>query len=602
MRLSTILLGAATAAASVAAKTVQYDWVVSTVTANPDDLYERDVVGVNGAWPPPPIVVEKGDRLIVNMTNKLDQPASIHFHGMYQNGTNEMDGPVFVTQCPVPSGSNFIYNFTVDQVGSYWYHSHYKAQYVNGFRGPLIVKDPDEPWDYDEDVYLTLSDWYHDDAFYLVKNEFLTLRNPTGAEPIPDAGLMNDTQNVKWKVEPNTTYKLRIINIGGFVSQYIWFEGHDFEIVEVDGIYVENQKASMLYVTVAQRYTILLTTKNTTDENFPFMISFDLNMLDNLPDTLQYNTTGWLTYDEDADFPDAAVIDEFDFYDDFYLVPLEKEEPWEADTTITATVIMDNLGDGANYAFFSNETYVAPKVPTLMTVMSAPENESTNAWIYGSNTNAHVLEYGDVVEIVLNNGDTGTHPFHLHGHAFQVIERSNASDSDDDFITYDASNPGIINEYPMRRDTLYLRPNGYFVIRFKANNPGVWFFHCHIEWHLEQGLAMTLIEAPTEIRERITIPDDHWAACKAGGYSYEGNAAANTENYFDLTGEAVQPDPLPAGFTARGIVAMVFSCVSAFLGMGFITWYGMSELKTTEHEVAQVMGEIPLDDESGESK
>lgn len=417
-----------------------------------------------------------------------------------------------------------------------------------------------------------------------------------------DAGLLNDTQNLQWVVKPDTTYKIRIINIGGFVSQYIWFEGHDFEIVEVDGIYVENQKASMLYVTVAQRYTILLKTKSSTSENFPFMVSFDLNMLDNLPDTLNYNTTGWITYDTEGDFPDAAIIDEFDFYDDFYLVPVDKEETWEADTTVTATVVMDNLGDGANYAFFNNITYVAPKVPTLLSVLSAPENDSVNAYIYGSNTNAHVFEYGEVVEIVINNGDTGTHPFHLHGHAFQVIERSNASDSDDDFIVYDASNPGIRNEYPMRRDTLYLRPNGYFVIRFKADNPGVWFFHCHIEWHLEQGLAMVLVEAPLQIRERITIPDDHWEACKVGGYSYEGNAAANTQNYFDLTGEKVQPNALPAGFTARGIVALVFSCVSAFLGMGFLTWYGLSELKTTQHEVAQIMGEIPLDDESGESK
>lgn len=187
MRFAPFIAGAFTAASAVLAKTVQYDWTLSWVNANPDELYDRSVVGVNGAWPLPAIQGKVGDRVIVNITNNLGQPTSIHFHGLYQNGTNEMDGPVMVTQCPVPDGSNFIYNFTLDQVGSYWYHSHWKAQYVNGLRGPLLIYDDDEPFkdEYDEDIYLTMSDWYHDEANWLVKNEFLTLKNPTGAEPIP---------------------------------------------------------------------------------------------------------------------------------------------------------------------------------------------------------------------------------------------------------------------------------------------------------------------------------------------------------------------------------------------------------------------------------
>ncbi|KAK9320654.1 multicopper oxidase-domain-containing protein [Lipomyces orientalis] len=227
-------------------------------------------------------------------------------------------------------------------------------------------------------------------------------------------------------------------------------------------------------------------------------------------------------------------------------------------------------------------------------------NDSTDATVYGSNTHTYVLGYQEVVEIVLNNFDPGKHPFHLHGHVFQVVERSDASPDDETFLTYNPDEPGTINEYPMRRDTVYVRPNGYFVLRFLSNNPGVWFFHCHIEWHLQQGLALTLVEAPAEIQAQQVIPDDHYAACKAGGYAYEGNAAGNTVNLFDLTGEKLQPKPLPAGFTARGIVALVFSCISAFVGMGFITWYGLSDLKTTEREVAAIVGE-PLDD-SDESK
>jgi len=81
-----------------------------------------------------------------------------------------------------------------------------------------------------------------------------------------------------------------------------------------------------------------------------------------------------------------------------------------------------------------------------------------------------------------------------------------------------------------------------------------------------------LIEAPTELQKTLSIPEDHWAACRASNTSTQGNAAGNTVDLLDLTGAVVSPDPLPSGFTARGIVALVFSCISAFLGLGIISW------------------------------
>jgi iron transport multicopper oxidase len=98
----------------VFSKTVTYDWNITWTRANPDGLYERDVIGINGQWPVPHMEVEKGDRVVVNMYNALgDQPTSLHFHGLFQNGTTYMDGPSSVTQCPVPPGMGMVYNFTV---------------------------------------------------------------------------------------------------------------------------------------------------------------------------------------------------------------------------------------------------------------------------------------------------------------------------------------------------------------------------------------------------------------------------------------------------------------------------------------------------------
>ena len=221
-------------------------------------------------------------------------------------------------------------------------------------------------------------------------------------------------------------------------------------------------------------------------------------------------------------------------------------------------------------AFFNDITYVRPNIPTLYTALST-DLSATDASIYGTHTHSKVLRKNDVVEIILNNDDPGKHPFHLHGHAFQTVVRS-----------AELAGPYVANEtfpkVPMRRDTIMVNPNGNIVLRFRADNPGIWLFHCHIEWHVASGLVATMVEAPLELQSSLRIPEDHLAACRAQGIATEGNAVGNTVDLFDLTGENAPPLPLPAGFTPRGIVALVFSCLSAFLGIGVVAWYGAGEI------------------------
>lgn len=195
--------------------------------------------------------------------------------------------------------------------------------------------------------------------------------------------------------------------------------------------------------------------------------------------------------------------------------------------------------------------------------------DAANAEVYGEFSHSFVLDKDQVVEIVVNNLDTGKHPFHLHGHNFQAIVRS-----EEEAGVFDATNASQTNypATPMRRDTFVLYPDGHIVLRFKADNPGVWLFHCHIEWHVDQGLIATMVEAPLELQQTLTIPQNHIDSCVAGNTSYAGNAAGNTVDYLDLTGANTAPKPLPVGFTPRGIVAMTFSIVSALLGLAVISW------------------------------
>lgn len=587
-------------ALGIVAKTHTFHFNASYIIANPDGVHERRVIGINNEWPLPTIRIKKNDRVEIYLTNSLeDRNTSLHFHGLFQQESNSMDGPEMVTQCPIAPGSTFLYNFTVsEQSGTYWYHSHSGAQYSDGLRGVFIVEDDEKlPFKYDEEVTLTVSDWYHME-YPDVMSSFLSRYNPTGAEPIPQNSLFNDTKNATWHVEPDTTYLVRIVNMGMFTSQYLYIEDHSFTIVEIDGNLVEPVETDSLYIAVAQRISVLVHTKKSTTKNYRFVNIIDEEMLDFLPDELLVISTNWVAYNE-KELPQplrngpnefAKLTERLKPVDDFDLRPLSREALFlDYDYQIHLDFTMDNLGDGVNYALFNDITYVPPKVPTLLTVLSSGKYAG-DAEIYGSNTNTHILQHNEIVEIVLNNRDAGKHPFHLHGHNFQVISRSEAGEDEENPILYDPKNPDHTNfpDFPMIRDTVMVNPNGFIVLRFKADNPGVWFFHCHVDWHLEQGLAITLVEAPFEIQKSQNISSNHWDACALANISSKGNAAGkygdSKDIWHDLSGENLQPKPLPAGFTMKGYIAFLICSFCAIFGLYSIYKYGMEDIKNDSNE------------------
>ncbi|CCK73450.1 ferroxidase FET3 NDAI_0G04650 [Naumovozyma dairenensis CBS 421] len=598
-------------ATSALAKTHTFNWTTGWDYQNVDGVLNRPVITCNGQWPWPDIRVTKGDRIQVYLTNGFnDSDTSLHFHGLFQKDNNKMDGVPFLTQCPIGPGDTYLYNFTVeDNVGTYWYHSHTAGQYEDGFRGMLIIEDGEDnvnfPYEYDYDVPLGIGDWY-DRTVDLLTADFMNLYNPTGAEPIPQNLILNNTRNLTWNVQPDTTYLLRIVNIGGFVSQYFWIEDHDMTVVEVDGVYTEKNTTNMLYLTVAQRYSVLIHTKNDTSKNFAIMQKFDDTMLDLIPKHLELNSTSYMVYNSSAPLPDENFVDSLDEYlDDFYLVPYEKVELFdEPDYRITLDVKMDNLINGINYAFFNNITYVTPKVPALISVLTSG-NDSTNALVYGTNTNSFVLKKDEIVDIVVNNYDTGKHPFHLHGHVFQTISRDRPYEADDGETVhpFDLTDHTPYPDYPMMRDTIYLNPQSSFVIRFKADNPGVWFFHCHIEWHLIQGLAIVLIEDPENIQavESQNFTANELNVCKNKNIPVSGNAAGDSVDFLNLKDELVQPKAIPDGFTKKGIIAMVFSCLCGVLGLIMLSVYGLMDISDVEEKVVKdfrLSPEILLDDKN----
>ena len=174
-----------------------------------------------------------------------------------------------------------------------------------------------------------MSDWNHDEMPFLL-NEYQSLANQNatgGLEPIPDAALYNDGKNMSINVEPGLTYFVHMINIGNFLGFAVYFDGHPFTVVEVDGVYVEETYIGEQNVRIAtgQRWGVLIQTKNDTSKNFEIFGTMDINMF-TPPPGFNPNVTAYLVYDDEIPMPPPLTLYSFDFFDDVALVPYDRQK------------------------------------------------------------------------------------------------------------------------------------------------------------------------------------------------------------------------------------------------------------------------------------
>ncbi|SPN98750.1 related to cell surface ferroxidase [Cephalotrichum gorgonifer] len=519
------------------AAVVKKEWNIGWVQAAPDG-FARSVIGINGQWPCPTLEVDIGDKVIIEVTNGLgNETTSLHWHGLFQEGSNLFDGPAHVTQCPIPPGASFTYEFEVHQPGTYWYHAHIGAQYSDGLRAPLIVHDRNSPYEreIEAEYVLSVSDWYHDQTPTLLEQLFDVSNVGVRLPPIKSC-LINDATQNKYEILPGKKYKFRIVNMSAHAGAAIFITDHRFTVVEVDGVYTKPTSAAQLYLAPGQRYSVIVEGKESKEKNYAVNVVLDVN-----PDVLTYfepvgfkwNGTAYLEYDAGNPTPEPEHLNEFHILDDLSLEPFDGEEILgEPDKQIQMDVGMGLDTGGIPRAFVNNVSYVHQDTPTLFTALTVGK-DAENPEVYGQ-VNPYVTKRGEIIEITVNNLAASHHPFHLHGHHFQVLSRRPVGSG-----PFDASAESDFPEVPLRRDTIVVHGRSSVVIRFKADNPGVWLFHCHFEWHVALGMTATFIEDPLEL-QKITgpVPQAHRALCDAQCLHSSGNAAGNTEDHFNLEGAA----------------------------------------------------------------
>ncbi|VVQ24995.1 Copper resistance protein A [Pseudomonas fluorescens] len=128
----------------------------------------RTAMTINGGIPGPLLRWREGDTVTLRVRNRLKDSTSIHWHGILLPAN--MDGVPGLSFKGIEPGGMYVYQFTVRQNGTYWYHSHSGFQEQSGVYGPLVIdaKDP-EPFQYDRDYVVMLSDWTDEDPVGLMK-------------------------------------------------------------------------------------------------------------------------------------------------------------------------------------------------------------------------------------------------------------------------------------------------------------------------------------------------------------------------------------------------------------------------------------------------
>ncbi|KAI9568170.1 laccase [Boletus coccyginus] len=465
------------------------------------DGYNRSATLANGVFPAPLIRANKNDQFAIQIFNELTDDTmsletSVHYHGISQLKSNWADGTSHVTQCPLRQQESFVQTFNTDgQTGTYWYHSHYATQYCDGFRGPLVIYDPEDPLAYLYDVDDGEFPVDFLSAFHLViaNSTLINGRGRYAGGPSAPLAVINVQQGLR--------YRFRAIAMSCDPLFNFTIDGHRMTIIEVDGIEVQPEEVDSIPILGGQRYSVVVKADQPVG-------NYWIRALTDLPNATfdGGQNMAILRYEGAADEDPTSTAGPYELsFDEGKLHPLVNPgapgipEIGKADVNL-------QLPPGSNSQLLftlGNVSYVPPTVPVLLQILSGAR-QASELLPTGS---VYTLPPNKVIEISFPNPDAAPgapHPVHLHGHAFDVVRVAGSNKIN------------FVN--PVRRDVVSIGASSTdnVTIRFVTDNPGPWFLHCHIDWHLNHGFAVVMAEAPNETvtEEAAIIPLDWTQLCQ----------------------------------------------------------------------------------------
>lgn len=407
-----------------------FELTASAATVRLDSGESIEAWTFNGQLPGPELRMTEGELVEVTLMNKdIVEGVTLHWHGL--DVPNAEDGVAGATQNAVMPGESYTYRFRIEQVGTFWYHSHQHSQEAvsKGLFGALIVEPKSE-------LGGTASDPRTKDITIMTHLWY-------------DAGGMaigRSTGITKHTVAPGTPVRMRLINTDDWIRQTYTLVGSSFRVTAIDGTALNEPgelSDTTLTLTTGGRYDIEFTMPNR-----PVYLSIGVG-----------GKPGVLLSPEGSAAQDTAVpaipkTKPFDplTYGKAAPTPFSSDSHFDREYTL----ILDNkIGfyNGRFNGLYTMNGKLFPETPMLM------------------------VREGELVKTTIVNRSMVDHPMHLHGHHALILSHNGKASTGS----------------PLWTDTLDVVPGDIYEITFVADNPGFWMDHCHNLTHAAIGMSMHLM-------------------------------------------------------------------------------------------------------------
>ncbi|XP_009774063.1 laccase-17 [Nicotiana tabacum] len=523
--------------------------------------HTKSIVTVNGKFPGPRIVTREGDRLLIKVNNHVPNNISIHWHGVRQLRSGWADGPAYITQCPIQTGQSYVYNYTiVGQRGTLWWHAHI-SWLRSTLYGPIIIlpkKNESYPFVKPfKEIPIILGEWFNTDPEAIISQALQTGGGPNVSDAYTINGLPGLLYNCsakdtfKLKVKPGKTYLLRMINAALNDELFFSIANHTLTVVDADAVYVKPFETDTILITPGQTTNVLLKTKSEypsatflmaarpyvtgqgTFDNSTVagILEYESPLLHSTksmkklpmfkPALPPLNDTSFATNFSkklrslaNSQFPAKVpqnVDKHFFFTVGLGTTPCDKNQTCQGPTNTTKFA-----------ASINNISFVQPTTALLQSHFIGQSNGVYNPYfpinplhwfnytgnppnntMVNNGTKVLVLPFNTNVELIMQDTSilgAESHPLHLHGFNFFVVGQGFGNFDPNK----DPTNFNLID--PVERNTVGVPAGGWVAIRFLADNPGIWFMHCHLEVHTSWGLKMAWLVLDGKLPNQKLLP------------------------------------------------------------------------------------------------
>ncbi len=432
-----------------------------------DGSAKTAIWGFDGKVPGPVLRVKRNQPVTIAVHNKLDQPTSVHWHGIRID--NAMDGVAGLTQEPIAPNHTFEYRFTAPDAGTYWYHPHNRTweQLARGLYGALIVEE-DVPLAVHRDYVLAADDWRLERDGTLHEASLGHMMDWSHAGRLGNILTLNGKPYERLTVRNGERVRLRLINTSNARVMRFGIKDVDTWIIAIDGQPIDPVRAGKQGVQLApaQRADIVVDITAKPGEEIPIA---ELSGEDAL-------AAGYLVCEAGA--PNVPV--------DLTSTPMLHANPLPLPEAEPAQSI-DLIMTGGAMAWLQSAQFKGQSVDGRTLAREHRQFWAFNGTAGMAPKPLFEAASGETVKIRMENQTMWPHGIHLHGHHFKILSRTGGRTR---IGEPDRSDIGLM------RDTVLLEAEETAEVALKADNPGKWMLHCHMLEHQAAGMGTWFLVRP----------------------------------------------------------------------------------------------------------